>query len=48
MGRLEDMEQGLQFIQQMAGFQFGNRHLKDKEKNENPGEKKECFDKNVH
>ena len=45
MGRLEDMEQDLQFIQQMAGFQFGNINLKDKEKNENPGEKTNALTK---
>ena len=45
MGRLEDMEQDLQFIQQMTGFQFGNRTLKDKEKNENPGEKTNALTK---
>ena len=39
IGRLEDMEQDLQFIQQMAGFKFGKRNLKEEEKNENHDEK---------
>jgi predicted RNA-binding protein len=32
LGRVEDMEQDLQFIQEMAGFQFGSGNLKDKVK----------------
>ena len=45
MGRLVDIEPDLQFIQQMAGFNIGQRILKEEEKNENPGEQNNALTK---